>query len=176
MEQKTDRLYPSLEIKNIDLEQQLETKINDLNSFNNAINNNKEMITHFKDKNNKSTKKYIKYKTFTSILKSFDTFVFVTTTFSSVILSLTGIGLIVISISAGVACGLTISNNVIYEIVIEKYNKYEKQNEKYQQTVKSFDKLYHKTLQGYVNDKSENESLCKKFTNCLDETKKESFL
>ena len=39
MEQKTDRLYPSapLENKNDDLEQRLEKKFNDVNSFNNHI-------------------------------------------------------------------------------------------------------------------------------------------
>ena len=43
-----------LKIKNFDLEQRLEKKINDVNSFNNHINNIKEMI---KGKNNKSKKK-----------------------------------------------------------------------------------------------------------------------
>ena len=54
MEAKTYRLYPSAPLENIDLEQRLEKKINDVNSFNNSINNNKEMITYFKDKTNKS--------------------------------------------------------------------------------------------------------------------------
>ena len=57
MDQKTDRLYPSLPLENIDLEQRLEKKLKDVNSFNNHINNIKEMITYFKDKNNKSKKK-----------------------------------------------------------------------------------------------------------------------
>ena len=58
MEAKTDKLYPSAPIlENIDLEKRLEKKINDVNSFNNRINNIKEMITCFKDKNNKSKKK-----------------------------------------------------------------------------------------------------------------------
>ena len=59
METKTDRLYPTapFENKNIDLEQGLEKKINDVNSFNNHINNIKEMITYFKDKNHKSKKR-----------------------------------------------------------------------------------------------------------------------
>ena len=56
MEQKCDRLYPSAPLENIDLEQRLEKKINDVNSFINSINNIKEMITYFKDKNNKSKK------------------------------------------------------------------------------------------------------------------------
>ena len=45
MEQKCDRLYPSAPLKNIDLEQRLAKKLNDVNSFNNHINNIKEMIT-----------------------------------------------------------------------------------------------------------------------------------
>ena len=52
MVQKIDRLYPSAPFeKNIDLEQRLEKKLNDVNSFNDSINNIKEMITYFKDKN-----------------------------------------------------------------------------------------------------------------------------
>ena len=56
MEQKcTDRLYPSAPLlENIDLEKRLEKKINDVNSFKNHINNIKELITYFKDKNQKS--------------------------------------------------------------------------------------------------------------------------
>ena len=54
METKSERLYPTAPIlENIDLEKRLEKKINDVNSFNNHINNTKEMITYFKDKNNK---------------------------------------------------------------------------------------------------------------------------
>ena len=55
MEQKTDSFYSSIPLENnIDLEQRLEKKINDVNSFDNHINNIKERITYFKDKNNKS--------------------------------------------------------------------------------------------------------------------------
>ena len=57
MDQKTDKLYPSAPLlENIDLEKRLEKKINYVNSFNNHVNNIKEMITYFKDKNNKSKK------------------------------------------------------------------------------------------------------------------------
>ena len=51
MEQKCDRLYPSAPLQKDDLEQRLEKKLNEVNSFNH-INNIKEMITYFKDKNN----------------------------------------------------------------------------------------------------------------------------
>ena len=121
------------------------------------------MITYFKDKNNKSKKKYKKYKTITTILKSFDTFVIIATTSSSITLSLTGTGLIVIPISTATACGLSIGNKVLYEIIINEYNKYKKLYEKDQQTIKSFDKLYRKSLQDNVIDKTEYDSLCNIF-------------
>ena len=60
MEQKTERLYPSTPLENMELEKSLEKKSNDVNSFNNHINNLREMITYFKDKNNKSKRKYKK--------------------------------------------------------------------------------------------------------------------
>ena len=122
------------------------------------------MITYFKDKNNKSKKKYKKYKTLTTILKSFDTFVIIVTTSSSITLSLTGVGLIVIPISTASACAISIGNKVLYEVIINKYNKYKKEYEKDQKTIKSFDKLYRKSLQDNVIDKTEYESLCNFFT------------
>ena len=52
MDQKTDRLYPSapFENENIIIERRLQKKLNDVNSFNNHINNIKEMISYFKEK------------------------------------------------------------------------------------------------------------------------------
>ena len=58
MDQKTDKLYPSAPFDNKkDLEQRLEKKINDVISFNNHVNNIKEMITYIEDKNRKSKKR-----------------------------------------------------------------------------------------------------------------------
>ena len=57
MEQRTERLFPSVPFeKNIELEQRLEKKLNDDNSFNISNNNFRERITYFKDKNNKTKK------------------------------------------------------------------------------------------------------------------------
>ena len=44
MQQKTERLYPSspFEKRNIDLEQRLEKKLNDVKRFNNSISNIKK--------------------------------------------------------------------------------------------------------------------------------------
>ena len=59
---------------------------------------------------------------------------------------------------------------------MQKDNKYKKQFERNQQTIKSFDKLYRKSLPDNVIDKSEFEILCNIFTKHVNETKIESFL
>ena len=79
------------------------------------------------------------------------------------------------NISTAAARGLSIGNKVLYEIVINKYNKYKKQYEKDQQTIKFSDKLYRKSLQEKLIDKTEYESLCKIFTKNVDENKIEFF-
>ena len=121
MEQKCDKLYPSAPIlENIDLEKRLEKKINDVNSFNNHINNIKEMIIYFKDKNNKSKKRYKKYKTLNTVLESVDSIVIIGATSTSITLSITGIGLIILPISAGIACTLSLRNKVLHKIIINE--------------------------------------------------------
>ena len=177
MEQKCEKLYPSAPLlENIDLEKRLEKKINDVNSFNNHINNIKEMITYFKEKNHKSKKRYKNYKTLNTILESVDTIVIIATTTTSITLSVTGIGLIVLPISAGIACTLSLGNKILHKIIINKYNKYKKLYERDQQTIKSFDKLYRKSLQDNIIDKNEYENLCNIFSRYVDENKNDSFL
>ena len=177
MDQKTDKLYPSAPLlENIDLEKRLEKKINVVNSFNNHIINIKEMITYFKDKNHKSKKKYKNYKTLNTILESVDSIVIIGATSTSITLSVTGVGLIILPIAACIACTLSLGNKILGKLIINKYNKYKKQYERDQNSIKSFDKLYRKSLQDNVIDKTEYESLCNIFTKYVDENKNESFL
>ena len=177
MEAKTDKLYPSAPLlENIDLKKRLEKKINDVNSFNNHISNIKEMINYFKDKNNKSKKRYKNYKTLNTVLESVDSIIIIGATSTSITLSITGFSLIILPISAGITCGLSLGNKILHKIIINKYNKYKKQYEIDQNTIKSFDKLYRKSLQDNTIDKTEYESLCNIFTKYVDQNKNESFL
>ena len=177
MEQKCDKLYPSAPlIENFDLEKRLEKRINDVNSFNNHINNIKEMITYFRDKNHKSKNKDKNYKTLNTVLESLDSIVIIAATATSITLSIAGIGLIVLPISASVACVISLGNKILHNLIINKYNKYKKLYERDYITIKSFDKLYRKSLQDNIIDKTEYESLCNFFTKYVDENKNESFL
>ena len=141
MEAKTGRLYPSAPLENIDLEQRLEKKINVVNSFNNRVNNIKEMITFFKDKNNKSKKRYKNYKTLNTVLESVDSIVIIGAMSFSITLSIIGIGLIVLPVSTGIACTLSLGNKIIHKIFINKYNIYKKLYERDQLTIESFIKI-----------------------------------
>ena len=128
MVQITQELYPSARLmrSDQDLDQRLEKKLNDENSFKNHINNIKDMIIYFRDRNTKSEKNYKKNKTLTTKSKTFDTFVIIAKTSSSITLSLTRIGVIAIPISTATACGLSNVNNVVFEIIINKKKKYSK--------------------------------------------------
>ena len=177
MDQKCDRLYPGAPLEKIlDLEQQLEKKLNDVNSFKNSINNIKEMVTHFKDKNNKSEKRYKNFKTLNTILESVDTFLFIGATSTSIILWIFGIGLIFLPISVGITCILSLGNKALHKLIINKCNKEKKQYEKDQQTIKSFDNFHRKSSKYKVIDKNEYETLCKTCTKILEKVKIKSFL
>ena len=177
MDQKTDKLYPSAPLlENIDLEKRLEKRLNDVNSFKNHISNIKEMITYFKDKNNKSKKKYKNCKILNTILESVDSIVIIAATSTSITLPVTGVGLIILPISAGIACTLSLGNKILHKLIINKYNKNKNKYERDQNTIKSFDKLYRKSLQDNVIDKNENEVLCNIFTKYINENKNGSFL
>ena len=104
-----------------------------------------------------------------------DSIVIIAATSTSITLSITAIGLFVLPISTGIACTLSLDNKVLHKININKYNKYKKQYERDQQTIKSFDKLYRKSLQDNIIDKVDYESLCNIFTEYFNETKNESF-
>ena len=149
---KTERLYPSAPFENNDLEQRLKKKLNDVNSFNNHINNITEMITYFEDKIHKSKNIYKNYKTLNTILESVDTIGITGAKSTSKVLSITGIVLIVLPTSAGIACTLSLTNKVLHKVFINKYNKNKKQCEKDQQAVRAFDKIYRKFLQDNVID------------------------
>ena len=129
-----------------------------------------------KIKKNKSKKRYRNYKTLNTVLESIDSIVIIAATSTSITLSITSVGLIILPISAGIACTLSLGNKVLHKLIINNFNKYKKQYERDQQTIKSFDKLYRKSLQDNIIDKTEYENLCNVFTKYVDENKNESYL
>ena len=81
------------------------------------------MIALFKDKNQKSRKKYKNYKTLNTKFESVDTHVINGATSTSITLSITGIGLVVLRKSAGIARTLSLGNKVLHKLITNKYHK-----------------------------------------------------
>ena len=158
MEQGTNRFYPSAPLEKHDLEQGLEMKIKDVKSFNNHINNFKELIPYFKNKKHKSKKKYKKYKSLNTSIESVDRIVNIGATSASITLSITGKGLNIIPITDGRACVLSLSNKVLHKLIINNYNKYKKLYEWDQLNIITSDKLYRNFLEDNIIDKKEYES------------------
>ena len=120
MEQKTDRLNPSAPLENNYLEQRLGKKLNVVFSFNNHINNIKELITYFKDKNNKSKKNYKTFKTLNTVLESIDSNIIIGALSTLINFSIIGIALFVLPISAGIACTPSLGNKILHELIINQ--------------------------------------------------------
>ena len=87
------------------------------------INNIREMITFFKDKNNKSKRKYKNGKTLNTILESVDSIIIIEATSTSITLLITGVGLVILPITARSARTLSLGNNVVPKLIINKYKK-----------------------------------------------------
>ena len=142
----TLKLYTPAPLENFsDLEQRLQKKLIDVNSFNNSNNNTNEMIDYLKYKNHKSEKKkkkqihHYKFKIIWYISHYWQNI-----KFYYVICYRDHF--VMIPISTGIACSLTISINVTYEIVMRNYQNYKKlKSQRDQQSIKSSDKLYRKT-------------------------------
>ena len=123
-------MYPSPQLEKGDLEQRLLKKSTDANSFNNSINNLKEMITCFKDKNQKSKSRLKNYKTLNTILESVNTFVIIGATSTSTNLSITGIGSKILPTSGGTACFLSSGNKVLPRTIMNRLKKRQKTKSK----------------------------------------------
>ena len=113
------------------------------------------MIIYFKNKSEKSRKKYKNFKTLNTVLELKDSIVIIGATSTSTTLSITDVGLIILPISAVFARTLSLGNTVLHKLIINKDNEFKKQYERDQQTIKSFDNLYRKSLQDNIFDKNE---------------------
>ena len=161
MTKHTIKSYPSAALENNGLEQRLEKKINEVNSFDNSITDINEKPTYYKEKDHKSATKNEKHRTLTSIIDSVDTVVSTRALTSCATLSVTAVGIILVPISAGVSFALSLGNKGLHKMNIHKYRKnLRNQIEKGQQTAKSFKKLYKKSSQDDLLDHIEYESLC----------------
>ena len=103
-------LVPSTHLEsNTNVEEELKTTINDINSFNNSTNNQTQIVKYIKDENRKSKKRYLKYEILSTLLKTNDVFVIRAKTSNSVTLSHTSDALLAIAFSTDHDCGISLT-------------------------------------------------------------------
>ena len=103
----SEKLYPSLQPQLNDVEQHLNLRLKEINSFNHSIRNedNKKFFNHEGRKNKNKSKTF---KIINAIINSVDGVLILSVSSTCVTLSITGVGLVVVPIARGIGAGLCI--------------------------------------------------------------------
>ena len=117
-------LYHSAPLES-DIEQRLEKKLNDVNSFKVSIENNKETIAYFKYQNRKTKKKDKSHETLSSLKESVNTVAnFGTAAATYANLLVTSVVFVEVPVSKGLVGALFVCKKAIYKIILKKCTIY----------------------------------------------------
>ena len=109
----SEKLYPSLrESDNLDL------RLKEINSFNNSIQNIKDIQNFYNHECKKYKKKCRLYKIINGLIQSIDGVLLLGVSSSAITLSVTGVGLFVIPIASGI--GVSIISKLLNEYLKRK--------------------------------------------------------
>ena len=111
----SEKLYPCLrESDNLDL------TLKEINSFNNSIQNKKDIQNFYNHEAKKYKKKSKQYKLINCLIQSIDGVSVLGVSSTCVTLSVTGVGLIVVPIASGIGAGLCILSKIAGEYLKRK--------------------------------------------------------
>ena len=96
----SEKLYPSLQ-----QDQNLDLRLKEINSFNNSIQNIKDLQNFYNHEAKKYKKKSKIYKIINSLIQSIDGVSVLAVSSTCVTLSVTGVGLVVVPIASGIGAG-----------------------------------------------------------------------
>ena len=148
----SEKLYPCLQ-----QDQNLDLRLKEINSFNNSIQNIKD-IQNFYNHEAKKYKKSKIYKSINGLIQSIDGVSVLAVSSTCVTLSVTRVGLVVVPIASGIGAGLCIISKIAGE-----YLKRKKHNiKKYTlagRTLHDYQKLHSKCLEDNKIDLNEYNKL-----------------
>ena len=111
----SEKLYPCLrESDNLDM------RLKEINSFNNSIQNIKDIQNFYNHEAKKYRKKSKQYKLINCLIQSIDGVSVLGVSSTCVTLSVTGVGLIVVPIASGIGAGLCIISKIAGEYLKRK--------------------------------------------------------
>ena len=151
----SEKLYPCLrESDNLDL------RLKEINSFNNSIQNIKDIQNFYNHEAKKYKKKSKQYKLINCLIQSIDGVSVLAVSSTCVTLSVTGVGLVVVPIASGIGAGLCIlSKKIAGEYPKRKEHHNIKKYILAGRTLNDFCKLHSKCLEDNRIDLSEYNKL-----------------
>ena len=150
----SEKLYPCLrESDNLDL------RLKEINSFNNSIQNIKDIQNFYNHEAKKYKKKSKQYKLLNCLIQSFDGVSVLGVSSTCVTLSVTGVGLVVVPIASGIGAGLCIFSKIAGEYLKRKEQHKIKQYTLAGRTLNDFCKLHSKCLEDKKVDLNEYNKL-----------------
>ena len=171
MEQK---LYPNIQPSAPQLEEIIDKKIKDINSFNNSINNIMLMMKYYDQQYQKQKKKYNKYNLINNAIQSLDTLAIISTTSSSITFSIIGVGVIVVPIICGVGCSITIFSKLFAKYIKSKLEMSLKNYTLIKETQQRFETFYTSSLKDNKINESEYNTFIKIFDTYKSQSSKQS--
>ena len=140
-------MYPCLrESDNLDL------RLKEINSFNNSIQNIKDIQSFYNHEAKKFKKKSKQYKLITCLIQSIDGVSVLAVSSTCVTLSVTGVGLVVVPIASGIGAGLCIISKIAGKYLKRKEQHNIKKYTLAGRTLHDYQKLHSKCLEANTID------------------------
>ena len=150
----SEKLYPCLrESDNLDL------RLKEINSFNNSIQNIKDIQNFYNHEAKKYKKKSKMYKLINCLIQSIDGVLLMGVSSTAITLSVTGVGLIVVPIASGIGAGVSIISKILNEYLKRKEQHNIKKYTLAGRTLHDYQKLHSKCLEDNKIDLNEYKKL-----------------
>ena len=115
----SEKLYPCLQ-----QDQNLDLRLKEIKSFNNSIQNIKDIQNFYNHEAKKYKKKSKIYKLINCLIQSIDGVSVLAVSSTCVTLSVTGVGLVVVPIASGIGTGLCIISKIAGEYLKKRTTQY----------------------------------------------------
>ena len=150
----SEKLYPCLrESDNLDM------RLEEINSFNNSIQNIKDIQNFYNHEAKKYKKKSKTYKIINDLIQSIDGVSVLAVSSTCVTLSVTGVGLVVVPIASRIGAGLCIISKIAGEYLKRKEQHNTKKYTLAGTTLHDYQKLHSKCLEDNKIDLNEYNKL-----------------
>ena len=141
----SEKLYPCLQQnQNAD---SLDLRLKEINSFNNSIQNLKDIQNFYNHEAKKYKKKSKIYKLINCLIQSIDGVSVLGVSSTAITLSVTGVGLIVVPIASGIGAGVSITSKIPTEYLKRKEQHSIKKYTLAGRTLHDYQKLHSKCLE-----------------------------